>query len=188
MVKPFEQRGKAIIRRLPPQAKVVEVGVLVGALSEFLLRARKDITLYMVDSWQTADKQPDHYKATGDVHANHSDPARVRSHRAEAENRARHFPGRARVMAMASIEAAASFPDASLDHVFLDADHSYVGVNADIDAWLPKIKPGGWIGGHDYKNTDPAFKFEVDKAVDAWAYATGRTVETDANFTWFARV
>ncbi|MER8837110.1 hypothetical protein [Mesorhizobium sp. M0909] len=45
-MKPFEQRGNAIIRRLPPDAKVVEVGVLIGALSEYLLRRRGDIKLY----------------------------------------------------------------------------------------------------------------------------------------------
>lgn len=188
MARPFEQRGKAIIRRLPPSARVVEVGVLIGVLSEYLLRQRKDITLYMVDSWQTADKQPDHYRATGDAHANHFDPARVKRHRAEAENRARHFPGRARIMAMTSLEAAKQFPDASLDHVFIDADHSYLGVKADLAAWVPKVRAGGWVGGHDYNNPDPAFKFEVSRAADEWAEATGRKIETDANFTWFARV
>lgn len=188
MSRPFEQRGKAIIKRLPPNARVAEVGVLIGVLSEYILRHRKDVTLYMIDSWQTADKQPAHYRATGDAHANHFDPDRVRAHRREAENRAHHFPGRARIMAMTSVEAATKFPDGSLDHVFVDADHSYIGVKTDLQAWVPKIRPGGWIGGHDYKNPDPAFKFEVEKAVDEWAAATGRTVETDANFTWFARV
>lgn len=187
-MKPFEQRGSAIIQRLPKNAAVAEVGVLLGVLSEFLLRQRKDVTLLMVDSWQTADKQPDCYKATRDDHALHTDPKRVRSHREQAENRARHFPGRANIMAMTSIEAAALVPDASLDLVFLDADHSREGVTADIAAWFPKVKAGGWIGGHDYKNSDPRFRFGVTEAVDEWARATGRTVETDANFTWFSRV
>jgi predicted O-methyltransferase YrrM len=187
MVKPFEQRGGAIIRRLPQNARVAEVGVLIGILSEYLLRNRTDITLYMVDSWLEAGEQPDQYRATGDVHANHNRKI-VRDHRAQAENRARHFHGRAQVMAVPSLAAATRFNDAELDLVFLDADHSYAGVRADIAAWLPKVKPGGWIGGHDYKNPDPAFRFGVTEAVDEWAEATGRKIETDANFTWFARV
>ena len=186
-MKPFEQRGSAIIRRLPSNASMAEVGVLLGVLSEYVLRQRKDISLLMIDSWQTTDKQPESYKATGDDHALHSDPKRVLSHRQQAENRARHFPGRATIMAMTSLEAAAKVSDASLDMVFLDADHSYEGVKADLAAWLPKVKPGGWIGGHDYANTDPRFRFGVTEAVDEWAADYGCDVEVDANFTWFAR-
>jgi predicted O-methyltransferase YrrM len=187
MVKPFEQRGGAIIRRLPQNARVAEVGVLIGILSEYLLRNRTDITLYMVDSWLEASEQPDQYRATGDVHANHNRKI-VRDHRAQAENRARKYASRALVMPIPSLAAANRFNAGELDLVFLDADHSYAGVSADIAAWLPKVKPGGWIGGHDYENPDPAFRFGVTEAVDEWAEATGRKIETDANFTWFARV
>ena len=45
---------------------------------------------------------------------------------------------------------AKSFQDRSVDFVFIDGDHSYLGVSKDINEWLPKIKPGGWMGGHDY--------------------------------------
>ena len=36
------------------------------------------------------------------------------------------------------------------DMVFVDADHSYEAVRQDIDNWLPKVKKGGIIAGHDY--------------------------------------
>ncbi len=55
-----------------------------------------------------------------------------------------------RVAKSDSVAMSRTFADASLDFVFIDGDHSYPAVCADIDAWLPKIKPGGWIGGHDY--------------------------------------
>lgn len=188
-MKPFEQRGSAIIKRLPPHAKVAEVGVLLGVLSEYLLRRRSDIDLLMIDNWQTADKQPESYRATGDVHANHTDARRVADHRRQAEARARLFPGRARIMAMSSIAAAEQVKDGSLDLVFLDADHSYEGVKTDLSAWVTKVKAGGWIGGHDFGNTDPAYDFSgVDRAVQEWASAWGVPVETDLNFTWFARL
>lgn len=50
-----------------------------------------------------------------------------------------------------SWDVAARYEDASLDAVFIDADHSQTSVSRDIDAWLPKIKrSGGVIAGHDF--------------------------------------
>jgi hypothetical protein len=48
-----------------------------------------------------------------------------------------------------SIAAANLYDDASLDFVFLDADHSYEAVKNDIISWMPKIKTGGLLSGHD---------------------------------------
>lgn len=49
-----------------------------------------------------------------------------------------------------SWEGAALYQDGSLDWVYIDADHHYEPVCRDIDAWLPKVKSGGIIAGHDY--------------------------------------
>lgn len=38
-----------------------------------------------------------------------------------------------------------------VDALFVDASHEYVDVKADLEAWLPKMKPGGIIAGHDYE-------------------------------------
>jgi methyltransferase family protein len=49
-----------------------------------------------------------------------------------------------------SLTASRLFGDASIDWVHLDARHDYAGVKADILAWLPKVKVGGWLSGDDY--------------------------------------
>ncbi|HEY6045478.1 MAG TPA: class I SAM-dependent methyltransferase [Pyrinomonadaceae bacterium] len=49
-----------------------------------------------------------------------------------------------------SITASRLFANASLDWVHLDARHDYASVKADIEAWLPKVKRGGWLSGDDY--------------------------------------
>ncbi len=34
--------------------------------------------------------------------------------------------------------------------VYIDGDHSYEAVRDDIKAWLPKVRKGGILAGHDY--------------------------------------
>lgn len=48
--------------------------------------------------------------------------------------------------------AAAAFQDASLDLFFHDAGHTKAEITEDLGAWLPKLKPGGWLLVHDYGN------------------------------------
>ena len=49
-----------------------------------------------------------------------------------------------------SLAASGLFGDGSIDWVHLDARHDYASVKADIQAWLPKVKLGGWLSGDDY--------------------------------------
>ncbi|MDG4667393.1 class I SAM-dependent methyltransferase [Mycobacterium sp. 236(2023)] len=49
-----------------------------------------------------------------------------------------------------SPKAAEFFADGSLAWVHLDARHDYDSVAADIEAWEPKVMPGGWLSGDDY--------------------------------------
>jgi predicted O-methyltransferase YrrM len=49
-----------------------------------------------------------------------------------------------------SAKSADNFKDGSLKFVFIDAEHTYEAVKRDITAWLPKVKPGGILSGHDY--------------------------------------
>ena len=37
-----------------------------------------------------------------------------------------------------------------LDFVFIDGDHSYAGVKIDLEKYVPKIKSGGILSGHDW--------------------------------------
>lgn len=74
-----------------------------------------------------------------------------------------------------SVEAATLYPDHSIDFVFIDACHDYECVYADIKAWYPKVRPGGYIAGHDYNHPNhPGVKqavFEllpIHKVLDPW--------------------
>lgn len=58
------------------------------------------------------------------------------------------------VLKMKSDEAVA-FIDKKYDFIYIDGLHTYDGVRHDIINYLPFIKPGGWIGGHDYTQEIP---------------------------------
>jgi predicted O-methyltransferase YrrM len=47
-----------------------------------------------------------------------------------------------------SVDAAQDFSK-PIDFIFVDGDHSYEGVMADLEAWLPKLKPKAWLVLHD---------------------------------------
>ena len=51
----------------------------------------------------------------------------------------------------------------TFDFVFVDADHAYESVRADIEAWRPLVSAGGVLAGHDYQ---PGIWPGVVRAVD----------------------
>ncbi len=59
------------------------------------------------------------------------------------------FGGRAIILKTTTRAAAERVSGASLDFVFIDADHTVKGVTGDIFAWAPKVGKTGWILGHD---------------------------------------
>jgi len=74
-----------------------------------------------------------------------------------------YFP-QLKVVKMTSEQAASIFPDGYLDMVYIDAVHTFEHVYADIGHWLPKVRKGGIIGGHDYGGKRwPGVKEAVDK-------------------------
>ena len=75
------------------------------------------------------------------------------------------------------------FLDRSVDMVFLDGAHDYESVMTDILSWLPKIREGGIICGHDYEcpstQCDPSLliKYSVLDYCAARHYGVIRAVD-----------
>ena len=49
-----------------------------------------------------------------------------------------------------SQEVVNMYEDGTIDFCFIDGSHEYEDVKADILAYLPKVKSGGILSGHDY--------------------------------------
>lgn len=56
-----------------------------------------------------------------------------------------------------------NFKDDSIDFLFIDGDHEYSGIKADLKFWFPKIKNGGIIAGHDYNEPSCGVRQAVDE-------------------------
>lgn len=64
-----------------------------------------------------------------------------------------------------SMEAAKDYPDGFADMVLIDADHEYESVREDIRAWMPKVRKGGFLCGHDYSEPNEGVVKAVDELI-----------------------
>jgi hypothetical protein len=94
-------------------------------------------------------------------------------------NIAQRFSGRCTVLVMRTGQAAPLVPDGSLDFAFIDAGHKYGCVRADLRAWWPKVREGGWLGGHGFASTHPGVVAAVTEKFGA--------VDVSDNNVWSVR-
>ena len=79
-----------------------------------------------------------------------------------------------------SVDAADAVPDRSCAFVFIDADHGYDSVRADIRAWRDKVRPGGILAGHDCYTFASVYNAVRDEL-------SGKFITTEEN-VWIYRV
>lgn len=129
-----------LFTRLGYQGEGVEVGVWTGEFSAMLRGSWRSGRIHLVDRWAYVPGYRDALNTSqetqdalyDEVCARFAADPSVMVHRAD------------------STDSASTFADCSLDWVYIDADHSYEAVAADLRAWWPKVKVGGLIGGHDF--------------------------------------
>lgn len=115
-----------------------EVGVYKGEYSALLCETIPGLSLWCVDRWA-----PYVNRKTGKRIFYSAIPA-------YGIAQTRLAPYRCTLVQSDSVNASALVTDGSLDFVYLDADHWYEAVVADLAAWVPKVKSGGIVAGHDY--------------------------------------
>lgn len=144
----------------PRGGRCVEVGVFQGDFSEEILK-RGPSALYLVDPWlnQSRDVYPDD-------HANMAQSEFDRIHGSVVER----FKGKpVCVVRQTSYEASQGFANGYFDFAYIDAIHTFESCLCDCLSWWPKVKPGGWLCGHDYTGKYVGVRL----AVDAFRRLTG---------------
>lgn len=128
---------------IPENGIAVEIGTWKGRsaiyLADRIKQANKNATLFCIDSW------------SGIVDHPFPMPLSLGAFREFQENVLACGHAEMIIPVISnSINATTIFPDRSIDFVFLDASHDYASVKRDIIAWLPKVRLGGTMAGHDY--------------------------------------
>lgn len=135
-----------VAEKVPYDGVLVEVGVFMGKsvcfLGETLNELNKHCSVFAVDTFQGSPNEPEHAEIISQLDDN---LLRVfLRHMVKAD-----LIGRVVPIVGEPKEVAERFKEIPIDFVFIDASHDYDNVRRDIESWLPKVKSGGIIGGHD---------------------------------------
>lgn len=150
--------------------RAVEVGTDRGVFAEQFLDRWQGELLICVDPWAPYDAMP--YDRESD--------------RRMAEHRLWRFGARIRLLPVESTQwAAAIGQDYHPGFVYIDGDHRYESVRADLAAWWPQVAAGGILAGHDYMPEHTGVRQAVDEFVSVHRLALQKTAELAEYRSWW---
>jgi len=156
----FEFLYDEVVNKFDSGATFVEIGAYLGKstcyLSERILASKKSFKFYVIDNWIGHPSDVNLAKEIKELGGDVYDKFESNMKSAGVFNILNTIRGD-------SSESADRFSDNSVDFVFIDAAHDRDSVKKDISAWLPKVKKGGILAGHDYGNKETAVKEVVDE-------------------------
>jgi hypothetical protein len=177
------------------EAHFVEVGVLLGRstlfLAEAIRRSGKKITLDAVDKFKFTTEGLETLKKK--FAARHPDADLSRTSEIYQHLPSGHRATVTKVIDLSGLgdaihliessgqEQAKKYEDESLDLVFVDAEHTYEDTRDLLVAYLPKMRPGGTLAGHDYHPDYPGVERAVREVLGSEHEVRG------ISFTWRKR-
>jgi SAM-dependent methyltransferase len=163
----YSRLYRDMVQKFPSGSKFVEIGCWKGKSSAYMCveiaNSGKEIDFYCVDIWNCKI----------DLRVNHSQMYKFKkSELCELYElydvfkfNMKPLENYYKSMKITSVEASKKFEDNSIDFVFIDASHEYEDVKNDIISWMPKVKSGGILAGHDYPCTPSVYR-AVNELVD----------------------
>jgi len=161
-----------LLGALPKGGVVAEVGVAFGDFTKQILLRNKPAKLHLVDAWK-ADGYQDGLELILERYAKEIATGAVEINRG------------------LSTERLSEFSDEYLDWVYIDTDHSYTTTRDELLLARKKVKPGGYIAGHDFTSGNPvkAVPYGVIEACnefcvnEGWGYEF-LTLEPSGHFSF----
>lgn len=155
-----------LIKEMVEKGVAVEIGVLHGDFSKMILELLKPSKLILVDPYVRSDES---YGASlsflNSAYSNEEDYNNIVK-RFEKEI----YSCQVEIVRKYSYEAVDYVAVNSCDFIYHDASHLYDDIKRDLNDWLPKLKEGGLVCGHDYIEFD---NFGVIQAVDEFCKEHG---------------
>ena len=165
-MKVFNTRNE-LLSIIPKNGVIAELGVFKADFSKQIYETCTPKKLVLIDIWK-GDKI-----YSGDADGNFPDNKKEyytgsQLHQITIDT-VRNFNCEV-VVLKEKTEVLATFPDNHFDFIYIDADHSYQGSLFDLELSFKKVKPDGFIMGHDYdqnmEKTKNIYNFGVKKAVN----------------------
>lgn len=156
----FQEELDAIIELMPERGTILEIGTASGVTAAKIADARPTGAVFSIDS----------YHPYGDGDPYELPMSRLQNWRRNSRPNQSLWVGDVRSFHR---QCGVQF-----DIVFVDGDHSYVGVMTDLLYAKNLIKSGGVILAHDYRNSD---WIQVPEAVDKFCAENGFEVERVIN-------
>lgn len=137
------------LRMLPSGSVGAEIGVWRGDFSARILRWARPSRLVLVDPWRFTEDEDYKHAMFGGASGGQAEMDEVHAG-VVTRFKERLDAGQVVIRREPSVEAAQAWQDGPLDWVYIDGDHTYDGVRADLHAYWPLLKAGGVMAGDDY--------------------------------------
>ena len=135
-------------------SKCIELGVQWGEHAKLIFDELRPSSLYLLDSWQSGvehgtTENDEYYEElfnrTKETFSNYNNVKLIRDRTDVAHLK---------------------FYDKYFDFIYVDADHEYSAIKKDLNNWMPKLKRGGIIAGHDFDDRRPGVIRAVNEFVE----------------------
>ena len=153
-----------VLNLLPQNPTCVEIGVEKGHFSKLILEVLNPGKLFLVDPWHVGH-DINEQETYGDILYNLPTAYSTEDDYKDIHNQFYNEIKNNQVIVRPdfSYNVVNDFPDNYFDFIYIDSCHLYNAVKADLNMFLPKLKEGGLMSGHDYMVFD---NFGVIEAVD----------------------
>ena len=132
------------LEELPSQSAGAEIGVWRGSFTHKIYRVVQPRILHLIDPWLFQPEYP-RLMFGGKIARSQADMDAI------YENVVRVFAERCPIIhRMLSSDALSHIEDESLDWVYIDGNHNYEFVKADLEGYWHKLVPGGLLTGDDF--------------------------------------